>query len=51
MGILDENNLLSEKEHALVRSLRKQIDAYELENSSLQNQKKSIEKKLGMASK
>ena len=39
-------SLLSEKEHALVRSLRKQIDAYELENSSLQNQKKSIEKKL-----
>lgn len=39
-------NILSEKEHALVRSLRKQIDTYELENSSLQNQKKNIERKL-----
>jgi predicted nucleic acid-binding Zn-ribbon protein len=39
-------NLLSEKEHASVRSLRKQIDTYELENTSLQQQKKNIERKL-----
>lgn len=38
--------LLSEKEHALVRALRKEIDSCELENTSLQQQKKNTEKKL-----
>lgn len=37
---------LFETEYALVRALRKQIDAYELENTALQQQKKTIEKKL-----
>lgn len=39
-------NQLLEKECALVRSLRKQLDTYELESKSLQQQKKQTEKKL-----